>query len=560
VTIFPILTRGWRSVLFIHWLRRQRFGGGLSATLLLVALMVVERWKGISVAGMMSVVPFASIGPITLMVIGLNAGGFLLSVERREGTLPLLLLTRLTSYDIVLGKLLQAIVLQVHSFLVAVPVLVMPLLASGIQPNELWLITLGCLNVLFFGLALGLLGSVLGEGRNAAGLCLVLLSPWFLFSTGLGRVVPAGIVHDGLAALQCFNPCDVLLHVQSAAVGFRPGVFWWTLLGSHVLGWSLVALTGRLLPSACRRQSGVNAGLRLKRWWRPWSGHLWRGSAAWRTRMLNRNPFYWLTSRERWRTPNVWLWLVISAAGWSWLVWIARGAGVTMVLVMGAAGTWHIALYVMAPPDASRCLVEDRQSGALEMLLCTPLSVNEIVRGQWLTLYRRYLPPLVAVLLIDVALMTAGYVTFGFGGMLDPEDRGLWLFGWSSGILLLPVWLAASCWVAMRRAMRARDAREGGGVAILQICGLIGLGLFGLFTLAGRSGDNPSWWWWKVNLVLAAHLLMVIVFGWRARRIFLGSLREAAAGQYFIEPAADSRPWIRVRWPWPLRRQSSPTP
>ena len=78
-------------------------------------------------------------------------------------------------------------------------------------------------------------------------------------------------------------------------------------------------------------------------------------------------------------------------------------------------------------------LAEDRRIGALELLLSTPLTTREILRGQWLALKRQFAKPLAAVLvleflmlrqqftlsttLINLAMLLADLVTLAWVGM-----------------------------------------------------------------------------------------------------------------------------------------------
>ncbi len=181
-------------------------------------------------------------------------------------------------------------------------------------------------------------------------------------------------------------------------------------------------------------------------------------SSSVRRRLLNRNPILWLASRDRWVIVHIWLWMVIPVAGWGWLAWFSwsfQGLNIAVVLAGAAALSWLTSFAVLAPSYACRQLVADRLSGALEMILSTPLTVKEISRGVWLSVARRFLAPLLVVMTLSVLLMITGYVTFGFGGMLDPEDRPLWLFLWLQGIILLPLCLVTLCWVAMRQPCHA---------------------------------------------------------------------------------------------------------
>jgi hypothetical protein len=96
------------------------------------------------------------------------------------------------------------------------------------------------------------------------------------------------------------------------------------------------------------------------------------------------NPFLWLTSRERWKPILVWGFLAVCAVlwlldWWHWRkLWLDQITCVFTGLVLGAV------LKVWMTSEASWQLAADRRSGALELLLVTPLSEREICRGQWL--------------------------------------------------------------------------------------------------------------------------------------------------------------------------------
>ena len=52
--------------------------------------------------------------------------------------------------------------------------------------------------------------------------------------------------------------------------------------------------------------------------------------------------------------------------------------------------------------EASRQLGTDRHNGALELLLCTPLDVPTILRGQWLAIVRQFAGPVCVVCVADL--------------------------------------------------------------------------------------------------------------------------------------------------------------
>ena len=513
-------------------LRRERFRVALVVGLGFLVWAVFDWWVGgMRLTRMVAAVPWLAVLPFILFTVGLSAGGRLLASEWREGTLPLLLLAGLKGHDIVLGKLLQALVAQVYLILAATPALVLPFLAAGFSPRAAGMVGLACLNIVFYGMTLRLLLSALGDGRRLKEWCVVLLAPLFLYGTAAGALVPAGVARDFLEALQWLNPCKALAHVSTAIGGFRPGAYWWPLLTSHAVAWGLAGVAGLVLSPSCRRQAGTNLGVPRRKWWRGWAARLTRRSPAWRAGMLERNPWEWRVSRENAPTVHIWLWFGISLVSFGWLAWMVRSVGLPVyyVLAMGAAAAWHTVLCAVVPGEASRRLVEDRQNRMLAVVLGTPLGVEEIVRGQWASLRGRYLAPMVTTMVFSTVLMIVGYVTFGFGGMLTVDELGLWLFWWLANIIALPLLLVTLAWVAMRRTLVAQRAGDAAGVAVMMVHGIPVSVLVVLYWSSYLLGMRMGWWW-AAGLLSGVYVATLAIMTMRARRVFLGGLRQAAGG------------------------------
>src|SRR5262249_8772796 len=69
--------------------------------------------------------------------------------------------------------------------------------------------------------------------------------------------------------------------------------------------------------------------------------------------------------------------------------------------------------------EAARRLHEGRRLGTLELLAGTPLSVTELVLGQYVSLKRQFAKPVLVVLALDVLLSLAslpGVLRLGWGG------------------------------------------------------------------------------------------------------------------------------------------------
>lgn len=536
------------------WLR-QRLRIAFAAAAVLMAFITLDTWGGgLKITRLVAVAPFVGMAPFLLFIIGLHGASSLLSIERREGTLPLLLLTRLTGFEITFGKLVQSLAAQTAIFLAALPALVLPMLAVGFDFIETCLLTLACLNVLFFSLALGLLGSVFGDTRKTSSWCLFIFLPILADSTPFSFFLPGGQIRDVLVALQWLNPCAAVAHAPSAAIGFRPGIFWGYLLVTHAVAWCFAIIVGLLLPAAVRREAGLNVGIRRPRWWQKARNP--------RRPLLNRNPFLWLNSRD-WATFAVWFWLVVPAFGWAWLTWLiwaTRALNVAVVFAIAVGLSWSLVLLTFIPTHASRQLLSDRLSGALELILCTPVTVQEIARGIWLSLQRRFLLPLSLALLLSAGLMITGYFTSGFGGMLDPEDYSRWLLHWSLGIFFSPLALYALCWMSMKRALFARNIGEVTAIALLQVLGTVAFVLATLYWTTFLIGANPDSRFVTILLILSA-LTTFIAFALTARRTFLQNLRSSAVHSFADLPAPNLFSWAAIapRFPrlYPRNRSAS---
>jgi hypothetical protein len=127
--------------------------------------------------------------------------------------------------------------------------------------------------------------------------------------------------------------------------------------------------------------------------------------------MLDRNPVMWLMfNAASHRNFLVFAWFVAIAAVVAVVVLqlilppFGIDLGIEIIIsaaAIGAAGL-AVAASLHTARESSRNLSEARENGALELMLSTPLKVNDILKGQWLALKAALLPAgvLFAVLLI----------------------------------------------------------------------------------------------------------------------------------------------------------------
>lgn len=391
------------------------------------------------------------------LAAALSAGAFFtsdaLSRERREGTLGFLFLTDLRGYDVVLGKLMAAWWRASFALLAAMPVLALTLLLGGVSGEEFWRTMLALANALFCSLATGMFVSALcREGQ------------WALFLTllALGALVAGGPLLDGALALAGGREFTPRLALSSPGFVFLAagqggaGEFWSSLLVNQTLAWLLLGGTCVLAGRAWRETGGASWTWvsELRAWWH-YGGT--RRRAALRRTLLDRSPAQWLACRERWQ--NVVAWAValftVSALG---ALWWAQPPEMVWTLWSTGAGVLGFVLNVVLASQAGRMFIEARQNGALELLLISPLSSAQIVRGQQRALLRLFAWPL--ALFLGASMVGVYLAQWTSAGLLGP-DR--WVQTWSAvalaalGTLGSAADFAALAWFGMWMGVTSRN-------------------------------------------------------------------------------------------------------
>lgn len=323
-----------------------------------------------------------------------------ISEERREGTLGLLFLTDLRGYDVVCGKLVSNSLRASYGLLATFPIVALALIMGGVGGGQFWRTVLALLLTLGFSLTAGLcISSLTTDGRKALGgtLLVVLLA-----------CLGAPVLDSIWAALRevPFNPraswvSPAWMFTQAAA---GRNEFW--LSGALIAGLSLALLTVACWTTPHGWQEARrDTGLREK-------GLLYTlryGTAEMRERrrrrLLPQNPLQWFCGRLRWRGAVVASFIVaaILAVGIMLLDRQLRNGAV--FVSVGASFLLAWVLYFWMASESARFFVESRRNGALELLLSTPLTGREVVRGLRGALWSLFLLPV--GLFVGLQLLTS---------------------------------------------------------------------------------------------------------------------------------------------------------
>src|SRR5207253_1060183 len=107
------------------------------------------------------------------------------------------------------------------------------------------------------------------------------------------------------------------------------------------------------------------------------------------------------------------VWFLMAVAGFVTLGALARMGLLTGTQwgTIGAVFGLHSLIKFWAAWEASRRFAEDRRSGALELLLTSPIGEDYILKGWMIGLKRRFLGPLALLLAGDVMLLFFGFAS-----------------------------------------------------------------------------------------------------------------------------------------------------
>lgn len=394
-----------------------------------------------------------------------------LSEEKREGTLGLLFLTDLKGYDVVLGKFMAMSLNAVYGLLAIFPVISLAILLGGVTGTEFWRMTLALANALFFSLAVGTTVSAWNRDPQwSMGAALALLLCAMVLLPGLEFLRASGnAFHEAWLYVTWFSPFYAFEHARAAAFAARPEKYWIPLLLSHFIGWGCLAAASLALPRlwqdsfAERKSPGTFA--RLVQWSRGVAG----GGAAARARMLRLNPIMWLAMGRREWEWIVWLVVAVWGAVVLALTLSMPDAAVMMVVYYGAKIAGFI-LKLLVAFQVCRFFVEARRSGALELLLCTPLTSRDIIRGQWLALQNVFLWPLFTFFCIALVPVVVVFCSVPMAASLNPVWAGMTGLGVLGYYLInMLADIVALGWVGMWLAVSMKRPGLATGLTILLV-------------------------------------------------------------------------------------------
>jgi len=342
---------------------------------------------------------------------GLRNTADCLSEEKRAGTLGLLFLTDLRGYDVVFGKLAATSLSTFYGLLAVFPPLGIPLVLGGVTVGEFWRLTLVLLVTLFFSLTTGLLvSSFTRDARHAWG-GTALVTAVFSIVPWASNFLPI----PGILKLPV-SPVCMFLGMMDGSYSVSPGYFWGAVSSLIVLGMGFLVAASVILPKAWHE--GVESA--ADAWVSRWSKRIVRKPSprehSARKGLLDVNPVVWLAARGEGQRVLVWVAVLAGSllgAGLLVVVMVSKSSPIPILIVFMLL---HLTLSLWLATEACSVFATARDSGALELLLCTPLSMREILHGHLLGLTRAFQRPLIVLLAVEAVLLVSYLVVEGTSG------------------------------------------------------------------------------------------------------------------------------------------------
>ena len=443
-----------------------------------------------------------------------------LSEEKREGTLGLLFLTDLKGADIVLGKLAASSLHTFYGMLAVFPVMAISLLVGGVSGGEFWRIVLASINTLFFALAIGMFSSAISvDERKAAALAMFMMA----FFVGLPL---AGWIVQASLQTQWPNPIffipspgyAVFMAFDSMASAFPTfNFFKLALVVQGSLSLLFLLLACLITPRIWHDKVNSAAAERRRSFWENLKYGNFVRRRLLRLNRLSTNPVFWLTSRDRVKNWFVWIFLAAIAALWFWGLWAYPIEWKDSTAYIWTGLILHLVLKLWIAGEAARRFSLDRQSGALELLLCTPLSLKQIVRGQMMSLFWQFAGPVAIVLCADLIFLANP----------PPTEQFEWQLMWVAGMAMLVADMVTLAWVGIWLGVNSRSVNRAATAAIARVLFLPWLVFLALLTMGAIYSTFVRRYTAEFNSMTALIILWTLlgfannaIFGiWAARNV-----------------------------------------
>ncbi len=530
--VLPIVERELRMAARGKATYRWRMGlvaGGLGVMALLIWALTEERASQTD-QGRTVFLTLVFLSATYAFLASISVTADSVSREKRDGTLGLLFLTDLRGSDIILGKLAANSINTVYGLVGMLPLLAVPILMGGTSVTSAVIAALGVVNLMFLSLVLGILVSTISWDERRATFAAMIVGLVVMIGPFVMGGIWVALFGRGpiwAVLLSGTSPLLPLVSLVPNITGTRAWPLFLDLVPSHLLGWVLLLVAGRLAERTWQSRSGgtvkrtIDERLFTPR--NPGSRSRHRG------RMLDAHPLVWLLERhpgKRFYADGL---VLAILAIWFW-GYRAYGTemfgGPSWFLVVPLAFLLHLIFASWVVAESSMRLLEDRRTGGLELLLCTSLTDRDLVGGHRLALRRLFLRP---VLLLVAAEVLVAFTGFGGPGDASATNGMLMMLALAFAVLLDT---HALSWIAIRLAISLPTVNRVGTFALaitpfgpMILTALIAPTLMSFMDPGPNRGFPIVLGTW----VVCVALVDLVVGQWWCRRSVMRDFREIAA-------------------------------
>ena len=454
-----------------------------------------------------------------------------ISREKREGTLGLLLLTGLTPTQIVLGKVASHALRTFYFLLLMMPLSIIPVLLGGVGLQDFLASFAILLSIAALGLGAALVASALLLNFGVAMAWAIVLSALFTLAVST-FVINAVFVFLQTTRLHeipigwrifGFGPLGMMFPVQSKQIA---SMFIASRWGYSYFAYALPVCSFLFLHAI------VNFAARKVARRREFSGETQREAAfrqrfltpiVWRgafrramSRRLDTNPLIWLEYRAAWARAARWLivFLII-------LVEVRYGQG---GLFFGPHLVMMCGFLAVLTFKSSSSFQQEKESGAFELLLVTPLTEANLLGARLKAVTSYYAPAVLLLLLFSYAgLNSSNY--YNYSGERNLTDIVI-LFSLLGSIVSVPLCGLVFA-LRLRNFLPALLATAGAAIFVPLCVWFAFSGL--LWMAAGRAypafavrlNQGLENCWWPVLVALLFYHGIVTVIAYRSTKTIL---------------------------------------
>ena len=352
-----------------YWMRAA--AAGIGGAVLLVMMMQIGF--GV-VSGRTLFLSCVWLSFLLCLLEGVRQASTSIVEERVEGTLGLLLLTRVRGAELLLGKFAALAFFSMQTLLAVGPIVAMSLIVGGVSGWEVARAALALANTLVVALTIGLLISARSRdpARAMFGTFFVLAAASFALLMAWWPVTGrSGFIFNSL------NPFTPMRMFDDFAYRQFQKEFWLSLLSTTIAaGFALWFVSRKISAYFASQEAAAKTP-------EPIAQPAVNYPPAEPTQIIGRARAKWFSGN-----PIEWLCLRNLRLVGNEIVPIALAIGIALLMCltdfygfMIGLGTFLIFGFLYSA-GAALTLARARQSGELELWLTTPLGVDEIIRGQ----------------------------------------------------------------------------------------------------------------------------------------------------------------------------------